>query len=901
MSALIKTLAATAAALVLVLAWSTTAGAEEFDKFAVENASASLSDNQAGKHADMTIEVGLTRNGNNPYAKARDIEIELPPGVIGNPQAIPRCTPEQLGESPESSACPFDSQIGITRVRTVQPITGVFSMPVYNMTPPRGTDIVARLGFIAVGWPAFVNVRVDPVDFGLIATAESLPSASGLSEATTTIWGLPSSPAHDVDRITPQEAITGEAPDEPRSVTPGGPFLSNPTDCSLARSVRVTARSYQLPDQPSTKIAAFPPISGCGKLSFAPSFTTALTNPEAAAPTGLDTELQIPQDESPQGLASSTMKSARVTLPKGFAINPAAADGLQACSDEQVGVGLNTDAHCPEAAKIGSIEAEVPALERTLHGAVYQRSPEPGRLFGLWLVADEMGVHLKLPGRIEPNPLTGQVTAIFDGIEALGGLPQVPVESLKLNVFGGPRAPISTPGCDTYLTEFSFTPWSGRPPAQGSTPMQVTSGCGKGGFAPRITAGSLDPHAGAYTPFSFTLTRQDGEANPQTIALHLPQGLLAKLKGVPVCSDADAVRGSCPAASRLGSLTAASGVGGAPLWIPQPGKAPTAAYLAGPYNGAPYSVVSVVPAQAGPFDLGLVVNRAAIQIDPSTSEATVVTDPLPQLLEGVPVSYRTVNVLVDRPEFTLNPTSCKPKQVVATVTAAGGGVAQASDGFQVSGCSKLPYAPKLKIAFKGQMKRSGNPAVRAVLTQKPGEANNAAATVILPGSEFIDNSHISNPCTRVQFNAEACPPLSTLGTVEARSPLLDQPLKGNLVFRSNGGERELPDIVADLRGENGLRVIQVGFIDSVNARVRTRFLSIPDVPLSRAVFNFFGGKRGLLENSRDLCRSRNRATVKFTGQNGRTDKARPLLKVKCGKQGKGAKRHPRAARLTHHE
>jgi hypothetical protein len=579
------------------------------------------------------------------------------------------------------------------------------------------------------------------------------------------------------------------------------------------------------------------------------------------------------------------MKSARVTLPKGFAINPAAADGLEACSDAQVNAGENVDASCPQAAKIGSIEAEVPALERTLHGAVYQRTPEPGRLFGLWLVADELGVHLKLPGQIEPDPLTGQVTAVFDGIDSLGGLPQVPVAALRLNVAGGPRAPLSTPGCGTYLTEFTFTPWSGRPPTQGSTPMEVTAGCGKGGFAPKISAGSLSPISGAHTSFSFTLTRQDGEGNPESLAVHLPQGLLAKIKGVPLCPDAAAATGACPAGSRLGSLTAASGVGGAPLWIPQPGKAATAAYLAGPYKGAPYSIVSVVPAQAGPFDLGLVVNRAAIQVDPATALASVVTDPLPQFLEGVPVSYRTVNVLVDRPEFMLNPTSCKPKQITATVTAADGRVAEASDGFQVTRCSKLPYSPKLKLAFKGQMKRSGNPTVLATLTQKPGQANTAAATVILPASQFIDNSHINNPCTRVQFNAEACPPKSILGKVVAKTPLLDEPLRGNVYFRSNGGDRELPDLVADLRGQ--LRITLVGFIDTVRAkgvsRVRTRFLGVPDAPVTSFKMRLFGGDRGLIENSRNLCASKPRVEIRLKAQNGRDSVTKPHIGLPCGK------------------
>jgi hypothetical protein len=861
--------------------------ADEFEKFAIESAFAQLSDTQAGAHADMTIGVKLTRNGNEPYARTRDIEIELPPGVIGNPQAVPRCTAEQLGDNSENSGCPFESQVGMTLVRVIAPVPGVFNMPVYNMVPPEGTDIVARLGFIAVGWPAFVNLRIDPTDYSIIATAERLPSATGLSEATTTIWGVPSDPIHNEDRVTPREAVNGGAPVGGRSVTPGGPFLSNPTDCSMARTVRVTARSYQLPDQPSTMSAPFPQITGCGKLSFAPTFTAKLTNPEAAAPSGLDTELRIPQDETPQGLATSTLKSARVALPPGVSLNPAAAGGLAACSAEQVGYGKNVASACPDAAKIGSIEAVVPALAEVLHGSVYQRPSEPGRLFGFWVVADEQGVHLKLPARIEANPLTGQLTTVFDGIETLRGLPQVPVESLKLQVFGGPRAPLATPArCGTYSASWAFAPWSGRPAIAGQTPLQVTQGCSKGGFAPKIEAGSVSPFGGEHTPFAFTLTRQDGESNPSTIALHLPQGLLAKLKGVPLCPEARAPTGACPSGSRLGSLAAASGVGPLPLWIPQPGKAPTAAYLAGPYKGAPYSIVSVAPAQAGPFDLGTVVNRAAIRVDPDTALATITTDPLPQILEGVPLSYREIRVLIDRPGFTLNPTNCKPKKITATVTAADGAVAKPADGFQATRCDKLRYRPKLKLSFKGATRRTGNPAVRATLTQKSGQANTAAATVILPPSMFIDNAHINNPCTRVQFAAEDCPAKSVLGTALARTPLLDKPLKGKVYFRSNGGDRDLPDLVADLRGQ--LRITLVGYIDSVKkkgtTRVRTRFLGLPDAPVTNFSMKLFGGKRGLLENSQNLCTTKPRAEIRLKAQNGRSKVTRARLGVPCSKK-----------------
>lgn len=875
-----RKIGAIAIALVAFLGlWAVPANAatEEFDKFAIESVFAKLSDKQAGAHADMTIGVKLTSQGDTPNGRASGIEIELPPGVVGNPQAVPFCSPNQF----EDLACPFASQVGTSLVHVIQPTAGFFNEPVYNMAPPKGSDIVARLGFSAVAGPVLINLRIDPGDFGLIATAEGVPSASGLLQATTTIWGVPSASVHDVDRITPEEATFGGAPPGGRSVPAGGAFLSNPTDCSMARQVRVTARSYQLPDRPSTMTTPFPEITGCGKISFAPTFKTAPTNPEAAAPSGMDTELNVPQSESTQGLATSTLRSARVTLPSGFAINPAAADGLEACSADQVGYGKNIPSACPDAAKIGSIEADVPALKDPLRGFVFQRTPEPGHLFGFWVVADEQGVHLKLPAQIEPNPLTGQLTVVLDHITELAGLPQVPVENLELNVLGGPRAPLATPGgCGTYLTEFSFVPWSGGPAAQGSTPMQITAGCGKGGFDPRIRAGSLSSLGGHYAPFAFTLTRQDGEANPATIALHLPKGVLAKLAGVPLCPEAAAASGACPPDSRLGSLTAASGVGGAPLWIPQPGKAPTAAYLAGPYKGAPYSIVSVVPAQAGPFDLGVVVNRAAIRVNPDTAQASVVTDPLPQILEGVPLSYRTIHVLVDRRGFTLNPTSCRPKQTVATVTAVSGQVAEPSDGFQATRCDKLHYSPKLQLTFKGSTKRTGNPAVRATLRQKPHQANSAGATVLLPKSEFIDNAHISNPCTRVQFAAEACPKKSVLGTVVARTPLLEKPLRGKVYFRSNGGERELPDLVADLRGQ--LRIILVGYIDSVKGRVRTRFLGLPDAPVTSFSMKLFGGSRGLIENSRNLCASNPRAEIRLDAQNGRSLDINPLIDLPCG-------------------
>jgi len=885
-----KALAATALALLaaLALAAGPASAADEFERYKVEEVSASLSSNQAGAHADFTTFFKLSQEGGSPFALTKDVEVHLPPGMIGNPQGIPRCSVAQLGNEPPKSECPLDSQVGVTEITVASPLFKTITEPIYNMDPPGG-DVVARFGFFAALYPAFINVRVDPTDYSLIASIEGAPSAAEFLEASTTLWGVPAADSHNGERLTPDEGVHGELPAGGRdSGLPEAPFLSNPTDCSLVREISVTARSYQLPDSPSSKSAPFPAITGCGKLTFEPSFTITPTNPEAAAPTGIDATLTVPQDETPNGRATSTLRSAVVTLPEGFAINPAAGDGLEACSPEQVGFGQNTASHCPDGAKIGSVEVEVPALENTLQGSVYQRTPEPGNLFRAWIVTDEQGVHLKLPAEIEANPLTGQVSAVVNGIPSLGGNPQVPFEEFRFHFFGGPRAPISTPStCGTYQTRYSFTPWSGKAAVEGNAPMQITSGCGKGGFHPGLVAGTRSLRAGSFSPFTFTLTRKDGEASPQSIAVHLPQGLLAKLGGVPLCSDADAATGTCQASSKIGSIIAAAGVGGAPLWIPQPGKAPTAVYLAGPYKGAPYSVVSVVPAQAGPFDLGLVVNRSAIYVDPETALATAKTDPLPQFLEGVPVSYRTLNVTLDRPEFTLNPTSCARKTISADITASNGETAQPSVPFQATNCAKLDYSPKLKLRFKGSTKRTGNPAISAVLTQKPHQANTKAAVVLLPEGEFIDNAHINNPCTRVQFNANACPKSSILGHVKATSPLLDKPLSGPVYFRSNGGARELPDIVADLRGQ--IHITLVGFIDSVktgpeSSRVRTRFLNVPDAPVTRFQVNFFGGKKGLIENSVDICRHKRRASFEFRAQNGIKRISNPFIATSCGKK-----------------
>jgi hypothetical protein len=424
-----------------------------------------------------------------------------------------------------------------------------------------------------------------------------------------------------------------------------------------------------------------------------------------------------------------------------------------------------------------------------------------------------------------------------------------------------------------------FTSWKDDNPVVIDSPFQVNEGCG-GGFSPGFKAGTVDPTAGSYSPFVMQITRTDGEGDLAKLSATLPKGLLAKLAGVPLCGDAQAATGDCPAASQVGKVTIGTGSGPTPLYVPEAGKAPTAAYLAGPYKGAPYSLVVKVPAQAGPFDLGTVSVRNALNVDPVTAQVTASSDQLPQILQGIPIAYRDVRVEVNRPEFTINPTNCKPQKVTSVLTSTTGQTATPAAGFKASECGELGFGPSLKISLKGKMNRTGNPALKAVLKAPKGDANLAKTTVILPGSEFIDNAHINNPCTRVQFNANACPASSILGTAKATSPLVDQPLSGPVYFRSNGGERELPDLVADLNGP--IHVTVVGFIDSVKGRVRTRFANIPDAPVSKFVLKMKGASKGLLANSRDLCSFTPRAKVQMTGQNGKTANSSLKLGTSCG-------------------
>ncbi len=888
---------------------------------------AGLSSVQAGAHPDFTTSFAIkAAPGGEPFATTQRIDFDIPPGLIGNPNAFPECSMGQLTsfeKQDKSPPCPIDSQVGITEVHLFSDPGGPqsFNEPIYNMEPPAGTDIVARLGFIAKVFPTVVNVRLDPEsDYGLTASIEGVGSLIPLLSAETTLWGVPTASEHDPERITPYEALNcGSSPctapnEEPRqSGLLPVPFMTNSTSCGAPQTVRMSATSYAEPDQPRIASATLPQISGCESLGFDPRISLAPTTTAAESPSGMDVALSLSQAglRHPNVLATAHLKKAVVELPKGLTLNPAAANGLGACTEAQIGLVSEApirfdaaDPACPDAAKVGTAQIDTPLLPLPLAGSLYLADPADNPFHTLlsgYLVVQDQGVTLKLAGRFDADPATGQITATFDSN------PQQPFEELKLHFKSGDRGVLITPpACGSYAISSSLSPWSAADPANpsvGDTASATSifaidrgpggSGCPAGEFNPKLVAGTLNPLAGSYSPFFLSLSRGDGTQRLGGLNLTLPPGLTGKLAGVPYCPEAAiaaaAAQGglgqgagqlaspSCPAASQLGSVSAGAGAGPTPFFV-NTGKA----YLAGPYKGAPLSLAIITPALAGPFDLGNVVVRSALHVDPTSARISAVSDPLPSLLQGIPLALREVQVSLDRPGFTLNPTNCEPMTFAGTATSQAGTSAPLSERFQVGSCASLPFKPRLSLRLSGGTERGQNPALRATLFARPGDANLAKAVVALPHSEFLDQSHIRTVCTRVQFAAGACPAASVYGRARAITPLLDAPLEGPVYLRSSSNP--LPDLVADLGGQ--IRIVLAGRIDSARGGIRSSFRLIPDAPVSRFVLRMQGGKKGLLINSRDLCAKPARASVSFEAQNGKTHEPRPLLRSSCAKKGR---------------
>jgi hypothetical protein len=883
----LKRLSATLAASFATLAVGASAAQAELS-FEPGSVVGDLSSQQAGAHPDFHTAFSISKDGEGkPLGAAKTIETVLPKGMLGNPTATAQCTAAQVAslESP-LGPCPANTVVGVVTFVIGDGYGGFYS-PVtvflHNVKPYANQP--AAMMFSAMIFPIRIDTSVrSDGDYNIKATATNVSEGQPLVEFDMTIWGVPA------DHQGPGELSTiyGQPYGGPLLGAPRKPFLTNPSVCDgnlLTTTYDATPWNAQ-PNPVPTATASSPAVSGCEKQVFAPGAQVRPASKEAGSASSYDITLTVPQSESPDGVATPPVKDVSMTLPKGTTLSPAAADGLGACSDAQVALKSTAPEQCPDSSKVGSVKIDTPLLEDPLTGSLYQgtqlsNDPQSGKMYRLFLVAYGSGVRIKLEGSVKVDPASGQVTASFTDN------PQLPFERLEVHLNGGSRAPLVTPpNCGAYATHAELTSWSAPGEVKVLEPsFTINQGCGKASqFTPQLQAGTTNPVGGSYSPFTLRVTRPDGQQNIAAISTTLPEGLLAKLAGVGICGEAQAATGACPASSQVGSATVGAGAGTSPLYVPQPGKSPTAVYLAGPYKGGPYSLVAKVPAQAGPFDLGTVAVRNSIKVDPVSTQVAVQSDPLPQILKGIPVSYRDIRVEVDKPGFTLNPTSCDPMQVTGSIGSASGASVPVSDRFQVADCASLGFKPKLALRFSGPTNRSAHPKLRATLTMPEG-ANVQKAAVTLPKTEFLENAHIKTICTRVQYAVNACPAQSIYGYAKAWTPLLDQPLQGPVYLRSSN--HELPDLVASLDG--AIHVDLAGRIDSVNSRIRNTFEMVPDAPVSKFELTMQGGKKGLLVNNTDLCKTKPRASVLFDGHNGKVHDTQPLVKTDCGKARKGKK------------
>jgi hypothetical protein len=836
-----------------------------------------------------------------PDGGFKDVHTLLPEGIVGNPHATRRCSLEEYYEPGPAfglPGCPNNTAVGFARIRVDGAQKGILAhAAVFNMSPRPG--LPARFAFRVFSANVFIDASVRTGEgYGIEVTVPDSPQPLAVTAINLTLWGVPSDPSHDSERGSCMRLAGPNGEECSAATTEPQPFLSMPTSCVGPTETSLRVNSWQEPE--NWQEASFlshdaegnpVEIEGCDELKFQPSFQVQAQPGSAGSPSGLRVQVDIPQDGSPEGRATSQLRKAVVTLPEGMTVNAAAANGRDACSFAQVGIDDPNPVSCPSSSRLGSVEIVSPLLASPLEGSVYlaKQGENPfGSTLAMYLVAEAEGVFLKLPGKVEVDPATGQIAVTFDES------PQLPFSHLDIQFFGGPRAALVAPeACGTYVAAATFSPWSGTAPVTRTSSFTVDSGpnggpCPSGGFTPTLNAGTVNPIGGNFSPFTLQIGREDGMRTLSSVDVMLPPGLLGKLAGIPYCPDGalaaipatvgtgvgEAASPSCPAASRIGFVSVSAGTG------PDPVEVPGKAYLAGPYKGAPLSLAVVTPAVAGPLDLGNVVVRTALHVDPLTAQVRAISDQLPTILAGIPLNLRDIRVNLDRDGFTLNPTSCDPMSIAGQIAGSGGATAPVSQRFQAASCASLGFQPKLSLRFSGATHRGAHPKLKAVLTPRSGDANLEKAVVTLPKTEFLENSHIRTICTRVQYAGNACPAASVYGYAQAWSPLLNEPLQGPVYLRSS--DHKLPDLVAALDGQIHLDL--PGRIDSPGGRIRTTFWAVPDAPVSKFVLTMQGGKKGLLVNNSELCRAKPRAKTEFSGQNGKRSVSSPLVKTSCGKR-----------------
>jgi hypothetical protein len=868
-------------------------------------------DTQAGSHPyGLTTTLDLNMTGAAPYqpAQPKDLHFDLPPGLIGNPTPFPQCSDVQFTKRVGgfTNECPPDTALGVASIRIYEPlIGGLFTVttPLFNLKPSAGEP--ARFGFVTLAASVILDTSVRTGgDYGVTVSTNNITQLTTFLDSQVTFWGVPGDAIHDQSRGWEcigngiWNLVAEQSPCKALGQKSPPPLLSLPTSCTGPLQTTVSTDSwaqkgvFTAPASPLFE----PSMDGCNHLPFSPSISVTPDGQAASSPSGLTVGIHVPQDAllNTTGLAESNVKDTTVTLPAGVALNPAAADGLEACSEAQIALSMDSEPACPEASKVGTVEIKTPLLPNALTGAVYlaaQNQNPFGSLVALYLVAQDpvSGTLVKVAGEVKPDPVTGQLVSTFRDT------PQLPFEDLSLHFFGGSRAPLSTPAlCGGYKTLASIGPWSGNAPAEPSSEFQIVSGPNGSPcadplpFSPSLTAGTTSIQAGGFSPFTMTMSRPDGSQNLQAIRLKMPPGLLGTLTGVRLCGEAQANAGTCGPESLIGHTTVSVGVGGNPYSVTG-GEV----FLTEGYGGAPYGLSIVNPAKAGPFDLGKVVVRARIEVDPITAALTVTTDTtgsykIPTILDGIPLQIQHVNVSIDRPGFTFNPTNCSPLSITGALTSDQGSTASVNVPFQITNCAVLAFKPKLTAKTSGKTSRSKGASLSVKLTYPAGpyDANIAKVKVDLPKQLPSRLTTLQKACPAKTFEANpaACPPGSIVGHAKASTPVLPVGLEGPAYFVSHGGE-EFPQLIIVLQGY-GTTVHLVGstFISKAGVTSST-FKAIPDVPVGTFELTLPQGQFSALAANGNLCTTKKLAMpTLFVAQNGaRINTSTPIVPTGCAK------------------
>jgi len=893
---------AAAATIALTLAASPALAAQPITSFTT-----TTSETQAGGHPDFTTSFTLDSPG--APESARNVIFNAPEGLFGNPDAVTKCTPSDFA----LQQCPSNSQVGLITIyanyKTPNDLLG--TAPIFDMAP--GADQTALFAFIVPTLQIPINIPVavrTGTDYGLRFTVSEITQTMPLAGASLTFWGFPADGVNNAERFPkgspgkpagcPELANAGcNAATPVKSSIGVQPLTDNPTTCTgqpLPTTLEV--RTYQDPGATSRTDGEYPATTGCEKEIFRPVLYMTPTTTEADAPSGLNIELANSQFLN-HSVSPSEIRSAIVTLPPGLTINPDAADGQTSCSDLEANFGSEAPASCPDKSKIGTFSLHTVALPGDLPGAIFIGQPQPGNQYRLFLVADGFGVHAKLEASVRPDPVTGKVTVHIED------LPQVPFDDIQLHLFASDRGLMATPThCTLYPVSARFFPWNATLPDQTSTQFfSVESGPGgaqcpaaERPFHPRLAAGTSNPTAGAFSDFTLKLDRDDGDQFLGDLNFRMPPGFTGSLRGLSYCPEAaiaaaalnsgrsERATPSCPASSQVGTTNVAAGPGSHPF------HAVGRMYLAGPLKGAPLSLVAVTPALAGPFDYGVVVVRVALHVDPLTAQVTAASDTVPSIIGGVPIRMRSIQVNIDKPGFTINPTNCSALSVDSQGIGDQGTVAAFSSYFHAVNCRALAFKPTMKITQLGgrkATKRNQDPSMRFDLNTRAGDANIKAVAVTLPKAFAIDQRHLGNICSRAELAAKHCEGRQAIGTVSTETPLLDQPLTGPAYAVSGFGK--LPHLAFVLRGQ--VTIIPEAESSSVKGgHLKTVVPTVPDVPIGHFRLTLFGGKQGYLVNTRDLCGAASVTTVEYAAQNGvkRTEKVR--TKAACGSK---AARHAR--------